>query len=442
MLRPGVTARATAVALALALVAGCGGSEEDPAPDQIAAESPARAVDSPACSSIHFAGAGRPSVLIVSDLPLQGIGRVEALQLSQGIDLILEQRRFRAGRFRVGYQVCDDATATSDLSDPDRCAALGRAFARTPDVVGVIGPYLSLCAAALLPVLNEGSAGRLAVISGSATYIGLTKDGTGTAPGHPGRLYPTGRRNFLRVAIVDDAQGAANALMAQRTGADSVFVLDDGSLYGQGVAASFDQAARARGLRVAGRRAWDADAPSYARLAEAIARTGADAVFLGGLLAANGARLVRDLRSHVPDATQLLAPDGFGPPAALVQRAGAASEGMTITKPDVPRSVLTARGRAFYEAMRVRTGKVPCCYTLYGAQAAEVLLDAIAASDGTRASVLANLRRTRVPNGLMGGFSFDENGDTTLQRVYVHRIQRGELTYVTAITPPQGMLDG
>ena len=73
---------------------------------------------------------------------------------------------------------------------------------------------------------------------------------------------------------------------------------------------------------------------------------------------------------------------------------------------------------------------------MYGAQAAEVLLDAIAASDGTRRSVTAQLFRSRVRDGLLGSFGFDRNGDTTLRRIFIHRISRGELRFVTTITPP------
>ena len=72
---------------------------------------------------------------------------------------------------------------------------------------------------------------------------------------------------------------------------------------------------------------------------------------------------------------------------------------------------------------------------MYGAQAAQVLLDAIAASDGSRASVTKQMFRRRVRDGLIGSFGFDRKGDTTLRRIMIHRIQRGELTFVTAITP-------
>ena len=130
----------------------------------------------------------------------------------------------------------------------------------------------------------------------------------------------------------------------------------------------------------------------------------------------------------------------MGPPAALVQRAGRAAEGVTLTKPDIPRSALTPEGRRLSDAIREQTGKAPCCYTMHAAQAAEVFLAAIAGSNGTRASVTARLRQTRVRGGLIGSFAFDRNGDTTLRRIFVYRIRHGQLVYVTAITPPAHLL--
>jgi ABC-type branched-subunit amino acid transport system substrate-binding protein len=65
---------------------------------------------------------------------------------------------------------------------------------------------------------------------------------------------------------------------------------------------------------------------------------------------------------------------------------------------------------------------------LPAAQATEVVLDAIARSDGTRESVLEELRRTRMRNGLLGDFRLDRNGDITPARVAIFR--------VTGETPP------
>src|SRR5215216_1008637 len=65
---------------------------------------------------------------------------------------------------------------------------------------------------------------------------------------------------------------------------------------------------------------------------------------------------------------------------------------------------------------------------LPAAQAAELVLDAIARSDGTRGSVLEELRRARVKDGILGSFRFDRNGDITPARLPIFR--------VTGETPP------
>ena len=57
------------------------------------------------------------------------------------------------------------------------------------------------------------------------------------------------------------------------------------------------------------------------------------------------------------------------------------------------------------------TGKPIDPYAIYGGQAAQILLDAIAASDGTRADVIAKMFETQVTDGLLGSFKFNENGD-------------------------------
>ena len=68
------------------------------------------------------------------------------------------------------------------------------------------------------------------------------------------------------------------------------------------------------------------------------------------------------------------------------------------------------------------------------AQAAEVLLQAIAASDGTRASVTENLLKVRVEDGILGSFAFDANGDTTAAGVTMYRIEQGKPQVLGVIT--------
>jgi ABC-type branched-subunit amino acid transport system substrate-binding protein len=51
----------------------------------------------------------------------------------------------------------------------------------------------------------------------------------------------------------------------------------------------------------------------------------------------------------------------------------------------------------------------------------QVILDAIAKSDGTRASVTANLLKTKVNAGILGTFTINKNGDTTANPVTMYK---------------------
>ncbi len=64
-----------------------------------------------------------------------------------------------------------------------------------------------------------------------------------------------------------------------------------------------------------------------------------------------------------------------------------------------------------------------------------MLLDAIEASDGTRASVAEKVLATDVTDGLMGAFAIDANGDTTRGAVSIVQVQDGTQTTVTVVTP-------
>ena len=69
---------------------------------------------------------------------------------------------------------------------------------------------------------------------------------------------------------------------------------------------------------------------------------------------------------------------------------------------------------------------------------ANIVLDAIEESDGTRRAVLQELFETRVEDGLLGDFRFDRFGDTTKTTIGVYRIEDGRLEFQEGISPRQG----
>ena len=178
---------------------------------------------------------------------------------------------------------------------------------RTPDVIGVIGTFNSGAPRSMVPVLNRAPNGPIAMISPANTYVGLTHGGPGTAAGEPGKYYPTGKRNYARVVAADDYQGAADALLAKSLGLKKVFVLNDKEAYGLGVGTNFKNAATKLGIQIVGFTAFDAKASSYEALAVKIKSSGAQGVFVGGLICENGGKLVKDIRAGAPGAN-IIAP--------------------------------------------------------------------------------------------------------------------------------------
>jgi hypothetical protein len=74
-----------------------------------------------------------------------------------------------------------------------------------------------------------------------------------------------------------------------------------------------------------------------------------------------------------------------------------------------------------------------------------VLLDAIAASDGSRADVIAKLFETDVQDGLLGTFTFNENGDPQAEEgatvaIVVYKAT-DKLETETTIAPKQEVVD-
>jgi len=422
--------------LGLAAV-GCGGDDDDG--DGGGGEA-VTALPSASCGPIRQ-GDDDPDALIASDLPLQGANRALTTEMADAIEYILEQAEWKAGDTVLGYQSCDDSTAQAGSWDSAKCSANARSYANNENVIGVIGTFNSGCAKLVIPVANRAPNGPLAMVSPANTYPGLTEGGPGTEAGEPDVYYPTGNRNYSRVVWNDQFQGAANAQYAQELGLKKVFVLNDSETYGLGIATLFAEYAKKLGIEILGNQKWDKDASSYESLATNINSSGADAVFLGGIVCNNGGKLIKDIKAGAPN-VQIIGPDGWTPISATIEGAGAASNDMYITQPGIPVDQLTGGGKEFVDGFTEQFGKAPNPYTAYAAQAAQVLLDAIEKGGTDRAAVSSALFETDITDGIVGDFQIDENGDTTLGTVSVYQIKNGEETYVKSVTPELEFVEG
>src|SRR3954469_8669071 len=437
--RPLLAALIGLTAVLALLAAGCGGGGSSSSGGN------AQALPASSCSDIYYEGDGSPDYVIASDLPLQGSGRAQTVQMTEAIKFILKQHNFKAGKYKIGFQSCDDATAQEGAWASEKCSANAQAYAQNKTLIGVIGTFNSGCAEIIIPVLNRAPDGPVAMISPANTYVGLTHSGPGTAAGEPDKYYPTGTRNYIRIVAADDFQGAADALLSNPLVLKSFYILNGKEAYGLGVATDFKNSLTnaSVGIKVAGFTAWNGKASSYTGLATKIKQSGADSVFLGGLVCENGGKLIKDLRSVLGNDVTILSPDGFTPISAVVDGAGTAAEDVYVSIAGQPNENLGPTGKTFVKDFgATQAGGQVDPYSAYAAQSMEVLLTAIESSDGTRADVAAQLLKTKVTDGILGSFTIDANGDTNSNPVTIYQIKGGKQTTYKTITPPEDLVKG
>jgi ABC-type branched-subunit amino acid transport system substrate-binding protein len=224
-------------------------------------------------------------------------------------------------------------------------------------------------------------------------------------------------------------QGAAGAVLAKQLHVRRayVYVGDPNESYELGLAASFAKAARRLGIDVDGPHSPATTRSAMQSLMRQLRTARPDAIYVAGLNRSGDARFVRAARDVLGAKLRLIAPDSFLPASNLVDQIGNQAIGMYVTGGLVsdPKNQLPPNGRRFaHEFSATQTAQNVDFYSPYAAQAAEVLLRAIANSDGTRASVTRELFRVRIKNGILGTFSFDPNGDTTSNLFPVFRAKR------------------
>jgi ABC-type branched-subunit amino acid transport system substrate-binding protein len=226
----------------------------------------------------------------------------------------------------------------------------------------------------------------------------------------------------MRLAPREDLQGVAQAHMAERLGLKRVAILLDGDPdKTREWASPYRRAALGLGLQTDVYR-YDPEAADYGRLAERVADSGAQGVFVMGFVDEGAGRLVKALRKSAGDDLVISAPDPFGSVPYVLEQLGPVAHGIYLSATDTPPDALdlSPAGERFARDFGYLDNPTP--FVLPSAQAAESVLEAIAGSDGTRQSVLARLRATEVEDGILGSFRLDRYGDIDPGRVPIFRI--------------------
>lgn len=365
------------------------------------------------CGTVEYGPGGTPAATIATDLPLVGASADRSAQMNEAVRLTLERRDWKAGATTIGLSTCDDSSPATGAWTADLCTRNANAYVALPTLLGVVGTYNSGCAGLIAPILNLAG---VAMVSPGNTLVCLTQKANSCSPDEPMKYRPSGKGNYARVVPNDAYQGAALATFAVKDlKAKRIAVLSGGDTTSNGQAAAVKGAVKSLGAKVVISRTWNPKSSNYIALMRKVAKAKPQAILLAGLTEQHGGRVVKDKVAVLGKNTgkvKLLGLDGFAQ-TSTITLAGKAAAGMFASTPgSAPELLTTTRGKEIVKQLKAKfPGKPVEPFAPYAAQAADVLLDAIAAKGTDRPAISASLFGTKVTDGVIGTFTIGVSGD-------------------------------
>jgi branched-chain amino acid transport system substrate-binding protein len=374
---------------------------------------------------------------VYSSLPLQGPLAGSSEQIIDGEQLALADADGRAGPFKIAYDSLDDASPTTGEWNPGITASNAKIAAQDTSTIAYIGDFDSGATAVSLPLMN---AGGILQISPSSPYAGLTSS-FDAGQDEPERFYPSGKRTFVRLAPGDMAQAQAQVQLMQSLGVHRLYVLDNQEPFEIPLADIVAGYAERAGITVIAHDSLSTRPEAvFTGEVEKIVEHHAQAVFLAGTAGAGTAELWRDLHKASPHL--LLLGSSAMVEESFTAQIGDAGESTYLTTPVLPTALYPPVAQRVLRHFRSVFGFEGGAYALYGYEAMTVVLDAIRSSGARgddRQTVIDRVLATRNRNSVLGRYSIEPDGETTLSQYGVDRVSSGRPVFLRAIdvSPPE-----
>jgi branched-chain amino acid transport system substrate-binding protein len=369
-------------------------------------------------------GDGEPATLSVYvSAPLQGPRAAAGAAIEDGARLALADAGGRVGKLRVRAVYMNDSGPGGWTIA--RAAANARRATEDSSSIGYLGDLDSGATRASLPITNQA---EIVQISPGSTAIDLTRlPPVGNAD--PDRYRPGDHETFARLVPADDIQARAAALWADKRGAKTFAAPADQSVFGRTMSEEFASEARDLGLSPFSegdiRRRFPDGRP--------------DAIFLGTVPGARGVSL--RMIARLSAGSEVFGSDALLDPAFLQEAtATPLADRLHLTSPFLDPSLLPSEGQRFLRAYRRRFGRPADPAAAYGYESMGLLLDAIrrAGGDGDdRGAVADEVLSTQDRRSVLGTYSIDGNGDTTLDEVSGYRVSDGLPVFPVELTAPR-----
>jgi branched-chain amino acid transport system substrate-binding protein len=354
-------------------------------------------------SSLGASGQGKGTIKIVSQTPLSGGQSVLGTATKNGVELAVQDfgKLVTAYGFKLVFEPYDDQ-ANKDIG-----VVNANRLINDPDVLGVVGHVNSGVA---IPSSEVYARVNLTMVSPSNTNPLITDRKSTAAVTN-------------RVCGRDDVQGPAGAEFAVKTlKAKRIYVLNDKTAYGEGIAAAFADKAKELGAQIILDQGVESAERDFSSLLNRAVVDKPDVMYFGAIYD-QAAPLIKQARAKGVTAT-IMGGDGWDS-SDLQALAGAENmKNVYFTTTSAPISALPAAKR-FAERYKTKFNKDPEGYSAYGYDAAHVVIQAIANAirDGkgakpVRAAVAKAVRGVKFA-GITGAIAFNARGDLPVAKYVV-----------------------
>ena len=368
---------------------------------------------------------GSRTITIYSSLPQYGPDRRQSQDMVNAIKLAIEENGGKAGVLTITYVALDSSTREAAEWTDDRVLDNARQAVRDINAIAYIGDKDSAATALSLPLTNEGG---ILQVSPTSSYDGLTRSG-GVRTGEPQRFYPSAKRTFGRMVPADHVQASALVGYMKSEGVRKLALIGDRDIEGGGLADQVSKAAAAQGITVVDKGRIDATKGDLAGHARDVAATGADAFLFAGSSSTGAARILPAVAASAPGML-LFGPDAVADESVLAKLGTGVKQRLRITTPTLPLRMLPASARAFEAKFRATFGRAPAPEALLSYEATQAVLASIRAAGAKgneRTAVIDAFHAIHDRRSVLGTYSIDRFGDTSLSRFAGNKVRGSRL---------------
>jgi branched-chain amino acid transport system substrate-binding protein len=339
--------------------------------------------------------------------PLSGDNQQLGINEVNAVQLAVDQANATGN---LGFKL--ELVKADDGGDPAKAPAAAQTLIQDPQLMGEIGPSFSGATKAVGAAY--GAAG-IAMITPSATNPTLSQQG-----------FPT----FHRIVPSDNVEGTQAADWLAVKGLKKVFVIDDLSDYGKGVADAIEAELKVKAVTVI-RQGVDAKTTDYGAIAQTVASSGAGAVFYGGY-DAQAALFAKALKTA--NYTGLTVTGNGGKSSVFTKGAGAAGDGWYFTCGCLDATVAPG-AKAFNDAYTKAFNTPSSTYSPEAYDATNAMIAAMKAAKAaggiTRASVETAVNALDY-QGITTEIKFETSGEVvaTVQTVNLYKQENGNIVLV------------